>query len=68
MIPPVPDRPALFLDFDGTLVEIADRPDGVVVSPSLQDLIGRVVARTSGAVAVVSGRKVEDIDRFPAEK
>lgn len=64
MIPPVPDRPALFLDFDGTLVEIADRPDGVVVSPSLQDLIERVVARTSGAVAVVSGRKVEDIDRF----
>ncbi|WP_420391837.1 trehalose-phosphatase [Acuticoccus sp.] len=64
MTPPVPDRPALFLDFDGTLVEIADRPDGVVVAPSLHDLIERAVARTDGAVAVVSGRPVKEIDRF----
>lgn len=60
----MPDRPALFLDFDGTLVEIADRPDGVVVPPSLHDLIERAVTRCGGAVAVVSGRRIADIDRF----
>ncbi|RAI03115.1 trehalose-phosphatase [Acuticoccus sediminis] len=64
MTPPVPERPALFLDFDGTLVEIADRPDGVVVAPTLHFLIERCVTRTSGAVAVVSGRRIEDIDGF----
>ena len=64
MTPPLPERPALFLDFDGTLVDIADRPDGVVVAPGLHDLIERVVARTSGAVAVVSGRRIQDIDGF----
>lgn len=66
MMLPVPDRPALFLDFDGTLVEIADEPDKVVVADDLPRLFQMLVARTGGAVAVVSGRKIADIDRFLA--
>lgn len=64
MTPPVPERPALFLDFDGTLVEIADRPEAVVVAPALRDVLARLVERLGGAVAVVSGRSVAQIDGF----
>jgi trehalose 6-phosphate phosphatase len=62
MTPPVPDRPALFLDFDGTLVEIAPRPDAIEVAPRLPDLLARLIEATDGAVAVVSGRTVHDIE------
>lgn len=55
---------ALFLDFDGTLVDIADRPDAVVVDPGLPDLLRRVSQRLSGALAVVSGRPISEIDSF----
>lgn len=66
MTPPVPDRPALFIDFDGTLVEIAEEPHKVVVADDMPALFAALVARTGGAVAVVSGRTVADIDRFLA--
>lgn len=66
MMPPVPDRPALFLDFDGTLAELAPEPDKVVVAEALPSLFEALVARTGGAIAVVSGRRVEDIDRMLA--
>lgn len=66
MMPPVPERPALFLDFDGTLVEIADEPDQVIVADGLPALFEALVARTGGAIAVVTGRKVADIDHFLA--
>lgn len=55
---------ALFLDFDGTLVDIADRPDAVVVDPGLPDLLRRVSERLSGALAVISGRPIAQIDSF----
>ena len=55
---------ALFLDFDGTLVDIADRPDAIIVDPALPDLLRAVSARLSGALAVVSGRPIAEIDRF----
>jgi len=64
MTPPVPDKPALFLDFDGTLVEIAPRPDAIVVPPTLPDLLEKLVRVTSGAVAVVSGRTNGDIEHY----
>lgn len=60
----LPDRPALFLDFDGTLVEIAPRPDAVDVPPELPGLLGRLAERLDGALAVVSGRTLGDLDRF----
>jgi len=64
MTPPVPDKPALFLDFDGTLVEIAPRPDAIVVSPHLPGLLDSLVEALSGAVAVVSGRTIGDIEHY----
>lgn len=55
--PPLPAaRAALFLDLDGTLIEIAPRPDAVVVPPQLPDLLARLSARLGGAVAIVTGR------------
>ena len=55
---------ALLLDFDGTLVEIAPTPESVHVPPSLARALARLGERTGGAVALVSGRSVVDLDRF----
>jgi trehalose 6-phosphate phosphatase len=57
-------RAALFLDFDGTLVEIAPRPDAVKVPPGLPSLLARLAAGLDGALAVVSGRPLRDLDQF----
>ncbi|MEM7695068.1 MAG: trehalose-phosphatase [Pseudomonadota bacterium] len=64
MTPPVPAKPALFLDFDGTLVDIVDRPDGVTVAAAVPKIIEGLLARLDGAVAVVTGRKVSEVDSF----
>jgi len=53
---------ALFLDFDGTLVDIVDRPDAVVVDPSLTPLLSRLGERLGGALALVSGRPIAFLD------
>jgi trehalose 6-phosphate phosphatase len=53
---------ALFLDFDGTLVDIAERPDAVVVAPDLPATLFRLKARLGGALALVSGRPIEFLD------
>jgi len=55
---------ALFLDFDGTLVELAWHPDAVVVDDSLRQLMDRLLQRLDGAVAVVTGREIRVIDRL----
>lgn len=55
---------ALFLDFDGTLVEIAGRPDAVVVPPGLPDLLVALRDDLGGALAIVTGRPLRDIDGF----
>ncbi|PWC27761.1 trehalose-phosphatase [Teichococcus aestuarii] len=58
--PPLPQREAaLFLDLDGTLIEIAPRPDAVVVPPHLPALLARLSAGLGGAVAIVTGRGLE---------
>jgi trehalose 6-phosphate phosphatase len=62
---PFPDRDrsvALFLDLDGTLVEIAPAPDQVRVAPGLPALIETLRDRRGGALAVVSGRPIAQID------
>jgi len=54
---------ALFLDVDGTLLEFADTPDAVLVPPELPRLLGELAELLDGALAVVSGRTIEQIDR-----
>ncbi|HEY0444979.1 MAG TPA: trehalose-phosphatase [Allosphingosinicella sp.] len=54
---------ALFLDFDGTLVELAETPDSIRVSPALPPLLQRLSAALKGRVAIVSGRAIEDLER-----
>lgn len=59
------DTPAaLFLDVDGTLLDIALRPDEVFVPPSLRDALGRIHDALGGALALVSGRPVDELDRL----
>lgn len=55
---------ALFLDFDGTLVDIAPRPEAVHVPADLGDTLAAMRDWLGGAVAVVSGRPIEQIDAF----
>ncbi|KLD77390.1 trehalose-phosphatase [Xanthomonas hyacinthi] len=63
--PPPPrldDACALFLDVDGTLIEFADRPDGVHLLPEVREAIARISARLHGALALVSGRPLAQLD------
>jgi trehalose 6-phosphate phosphatase len=63
---------ALFLDVDGTLLEIAATPDRVRVPASLRNTLQLSFAREQGALALLSGRSLEELDelfaplRFPA--
>jgi trehalose 6-phosphate phosphatase len=59
---PDPETHALFLDVDGTLIDIAPHPDAVRVPPGLAGLLGDVSARFGGALALVSGRTVARLD------
>jgi trehalose 6-phosphate phosphatase len=57
-------RTALLLDVDGTLLDIATTPDGVVVPTSLRDSLAKLLASFGGAVALVSGRTLDMLDRL----
>jgi len=61
-----PARLALFLDIDGTLLNIAPLPDAVVVPPDLVGLLGRLAGLLGGAVAILTGRPIADADRLLA--
>lgn len=68
--PPSPPLPgldsALFLDFDGTLVAIAETPEAVEVPAGLVPLLVELHDLLDGALAVVSGRPIDVLDRFLA--
>jgi trehalose 6-phosphate phosphatase len=63
---------AILLDIDGTLLDLAPTPREVWVPPGLAETLSRLRDRTSGALALVSGRSLNDIDlifapeQFPA--
>lgn len=57
-------RWALFLDVDGTLLDIADHPDDVRTTPRLKLLLRRSALELDRAVALVSGRAIADLDRL----
>ncbi|MET0264485.1 MAG: trehalose-phosphatase [Duganella sp.] len=57
---------ALFLDFDGTLVELAATPDAVVVAPGLVQVLAALSERLQGRLAIVSGRPIDQIDAMLA--
>ncbi|KQT54658.1 trehalose phosphatase [Aureimonas sp. Leaf454] len=67
-IPPLldPGADALFLDFDGTLVGFADDPAAVRLEPGVLDVLTALQRHVSGAFAIVSGRRIDDLDRFLA--
>lgn len=52
---------SLFLDFDGTLVDIAERPDAVRVDARLRSVMHALHARLAGRIAVVSGRPAAEV-------
>lgn len=62
--PPFAPDWALFLDVDGTLLELAARPDQVEVRPGLVDLLGALQRGAGGALALISGRAIDDLDRL----
>lgn len=63
-LPEFADRWALFLDVDGTIVEIAEHPLAVHVEPLLIEALGRLQRVADGALAFVSGRSVADLDQL----
>jgi len=56
------DGAALFLDFDGTLIELAETPASILVPPDLAPLLERLHDRLAGRLAIVSGRAVDDLE------
>ncbi len=55
---------ALFLDVDGTLLDIADGPDQVVTPAGLVEAMARAERKLDGALALVSGRPMDELDRL----
>jgi len=62
---PLPHDPwCLFLDVDGTLLELADSPGGVAVDPHLLPLLEQLRNVAGGALALVSGRTIRNLDEL----
>ena len=59
-----PSGLALFLDVDGTLLDIEDHPSGVIADPSLVALLTRLSDGLGGALSLISGRSVAELDRI----
>jgi trehalose 6-phosphate phosphatase len=72
LLAPHLNETAILLDIDGTLLDLMPTPREVWVPPGLAKTLNRLIERTSGALALVSGRSLNDIDlifapeEFPA--
>jgi trehalose 6-phosphate phosphatase len=55
---------AYFLDLDGTLVDFADHPSRVRLNPAVPRLIDTLFQSSGGALAILTGRPLSDVDRF----
>jgi trehalose 6-phosphate phosphatase len=55
---------ALFLDVDGTLLDLASRPDDVVTPAGLVATLARIECKLDGALALISGRSIDDVDHL----
>lgn len=64
MMPPVSGNTALFLDIDGTLLDLARTPDMVKVPSDLRHALEHLSRELHGALAFVSGRSLESIDKL----
>jgi trehalose 6-phosphate phosphatase len=63
--PPAPSLDwCLFLDVDGTLIELTDTPSQTVADPEIKALLNDLSVRLDGAVALVSGRQIETLDQL----
>lgn len=63
-LPLLPESAALFLDFDGTLAPISPRPQDVRVPEWVQPALQGLASRLQGALAIVSGRPLAQLDDF----
>lgn len=63
-VAPVASNAALFLDIDGTLIEFVPRPEEARVPPRVLAVLGSLCERLEGAVALVSGRALAEVDRM----
>jgi trehalose 6-phosphate phosphatase len=63
-LPPFAPDWAVFLDVDGTLLEHAERPDAVRAEPAVLRLLEALRRGARGALALVSGRSIRDLDRL----
>lgn len=59
-----PHSTAIFLDFDGTLADLAPQPELVRVADDLVALLRLLFGHFGGALAIVSGRRLSDLDQF----
>lgn len=60
--PPTPDRPILFLDYDGTLAPIVDDPAKAFPHPAVPEILEQLLVRFP--VWIVTGRDIETLSRF----
>ncbi|MFS2036878.1 trehalose-phosphatase [Polaromonas sp. CT11-55] len=65
-LPAIGARTALFLDFDGTLADLAPEPDAVQLVSGVIPALLRLSGQLGGALAIVSGRRLADLDGFLA--
>ena len=64
MIKPIALDAAVFLDIDGTLIDIAEQPHLVTIPEGLRCVLAGLRSRLNGAVAFISGRPLMEIDQF----